>query len=70
MPTTIHIPEPLLAEVDKRAKTLKLSRNRFIVTALEKALAEQPPWSPEFVAALKGFTPLDQSHDVAARRRL
>jgi hypothetical protein len=30
MPTTIHIPGPLLAEVDKRAKRLKLSRNRFI----------------------------------------
>jgi hypothetical protein len=66
MPTTIHIPDPLLAEVDKRAKTLKLSRNRFIVTALEKALVEEPPWSSGFVDALQGFTPLDEDHDLAA----
>jgi hypothetical protein len=66
MPTTIHIPDPLLAKVDKRAKTLKLSRNRFIVTALEKALAEEPPWSPGFLDALQDFTPLDKEHDLAA----
>lgn len=66
MPTTIHIPDPLLAQVDKRAKTLKLSRNRFIVKALEKALAEEPPWSPAFVDALRGFTPLDEEHDLAS----
>lgn len=66
MPTTIHIPEPLLNEVDERAKTLKLSRNRFIVDALRKALAEEPPWSPGFLDALRTFTPLDSEHDVAA----
>ena len=66
VPTTIHIPEPLLNEVDERAKTLKLSRNRFIVDALRKALAEEPPWSPGFLDALRAFTPLDSEHDVAA----
>jgi hypothetical protein len=66
VPTTIHIPEPLLAEVDKRAKTLNLSRNRFIVDALQKALAAEPPWSPGFLDALQAFTPLDDQHDIAA----
>ena len=69
MPTTIHIPENLLTEVDKRAKTLRLSRNRFIVDALQKALAVEPPWSPEFLDALQAFTPLDADHDVAALAR-
>jgi hypothetical protein len=66
VPTTIHSPETLLNEVDKRAKTLKLSRNRFIVDALQKALAEAPPWSPGFLDALQTFTPLDSKHDIAA----
>ncbi len=66
VPTTIHIPETLLSEVDKRAKTLNLSRNRFIVDALQKALAEEPPWSPAFLEALQDFTPLDADYDVAA----
>lgn len=66
MPTTIHIPETLLSEVDKRAKTLNLSRNRFIVDALQKALTEEPPWSPGFLEALQDFSPLDAEHDVAA----
>lgn len=66
MPTTIHIPEKLLNEVDRRAKRLKLSRNRFIVDALQKALAEEAPWSPGFLDALQAFTPLDAECDVAA----
>jgi hypothetical protein len=66
MATTIHIPDPLLAKVDRRAKTLKLSRNRFIVAALEKALAEEPPWSPAFLDALRDFTPLDDEPDLDA----
>lgn len=66
MPTTIHIPESLLNEVDERAKTLRLSRNRFIVAALQKALAEEPPWSPGFLDALQAFTPLHGEDDLAA----
>lgn len=66
MPTTVHIPEDLLNQVDKRAKKLKLSRNRFIVDALQKALAEEPPWSPGFLDALQAFSPLDGEYDVAA----
>ena len=37
----------------KPAKTLKLSRNRFIVRALKKALSAEDEWSPEFLQALQ-----------------
>jgi metal-responsive CopG/Arc/MetJ family transcriptional regulator len=36
VPTTIHIPDPLLERVDARAKTLGISRNRLILEALEE----------------------------------
>ena len=52
MATTVHIPPPLLEKVDERAKALQLSRNRFIIHALEKAITEQTEWSPEFLQAL------------------
>jgi hypothetical protein len=53
MATTVHIPEPLLAAVDRRAKALGVSRNRLIVRALEQALAEGVAWPPEFLARLR-----------------
>jgi predicted nucleic acid-binding protein len=64
VPTTIHIPDALLAEVDKRAKALWLSRNRFILTALEKALAAERGWSPGFIDAVRGFEPIDEERSL------
>ena len=52
MPTTVHIPEALLKSIDARAKHLNISRNRFVVRALEQAVAARSEWSPQFVAAL------------------
>lgn len=52
MPTSLHIPKPLLAEVDRRARHLRISRNRFIVRTLEKELADQAHWSPDFFERL------------------
>ena len=53
MATTVHIPSELLRAVDERAKRLKLTRNRFVIEALTKALAEQASgWSSEFVQGL------------------
>jgi hypothetical protein len=60
--TTVHIPKLVLERVDERAKALNLSRNRFIVQALERALAEQATWSPGFldsVGKLPELEPLD-----------
>lgn len=61
MPTSIHIPRPLLDEVDRRARRLKMSRNRFIVRALEKEVSHERQWSPRFFEALAEVTPDDAS---------
>jgi len=57
--TTIHIPGDLLETVDARAREYGLSRNRFILNALERCLAEEGNWSPGFLAALR--TPVTRS---------
>lgn len=53
MPTTVHIPAPLLKSVDRRAKALGMSRNRLIVKALERTVGEQTRWTPEFLDRLR-----------------
>jgi hypothetical protein len=52
MPTTIHIPDPLLERVDTRAKTLGISRNRLILEALEEKVGARDEWAPELVQML------------------
>lgn len=53
MPTTVHIPDPLLKSVDRRAKALGISRNRLVVRALEQAVGVRADWSPEFLQRLR-----------------
>jgi predicted transcriptional regulator len=53
MPTTVHIPDPLLKSVDRRAKALGISRNRLVVRALEQAVSMREGWSPEFMQRLR-----------------
>ena len=48
MPTSVHIPEVLLKQADRRARALHISRNRLIVRALERELAEGSEWSAGF----------------------
>ena len=62
MPTTVHIPAPLLYRVDARAKTLGISRNRLVIEALEEKLTPRDRWPPELVRLLS--TPVRP--DVAA----
>ena len=52
MPTSVHIPKPLLAAVDRRARALHVSRSRLIVRALERELKQRDEWSPELLAML------------------
>jgi hypothetical protein len=52
MPTSIHLPAPLLEAVDARARHLGISRNRLIVRALEREVTEGSDWSPEFFERL------------------
>ena len=52
MATSVHIPKPLLVAADRRARALKISRNRLIVRALERELKEASEWSPNFFEQL------------------
>jgi predicted transcriptional regulator len=65
--TSIHIPKPLLAAVDKKAKALKISRNRLIVQALEREVTAGESWSPEFFV---GLTASEPAIDAAADEML
>ncbi len=51
--TTVHIPDPLLKSVDRRAKALGISRNRLVVRALEEAVSVRSGWAPEFLQRLR-----------------
>lgn len=52
MSTTVHLPADLLAAVDREAQGRKMSRNRYIINALERALATETAWSARFVEEL------------------
>ncbi|MCK6586235.1 MAG: ribbon-helix-helix protein, CopG family [Polyangiaceae bacterium] len=57
MPTSVHLPKQLLDAVDRRAKALRISRNRLIVRALERELREESDWSPGFFEQLEQRDP-------------
>ena len=61
MGTSVHIPKPLLAAVDRKAKTLRLSRNKLIIRALEREVKQGGDWSPDFFGRLRQV-----DNDVAA----
>jgi hypothetical protein len=52
MPTSVHIPKPLLDAVDRKARALHVSRNQLILRALEREMAEPTGWPPEFFERL------------------
>ena len=52
MATSVHLSRSLLDAVDKRARTLQISRNRLIVRALERELTRNSEWSPGFFEGL------------------
>jgi hypothetical protein len=61
MATTVHIPKPVLDAADRRAKALGISRNRLIVRALERELADASAWTPGFFEALEHSEPGDDA---------
>jgi len=75
MPTSVHIPKPLLVAVDRRARALKISRNRLIVQALEREVTEGSSWSADFFERLGSTTPdveegaEEMLKEIRARRR-
>jgi hypothetical protein len=52
MPTSVHLPRPLLEAVDRKARTLRISRNQLVVRALEREVGEGSDWSPGFLEQL------------------
>ncbi len=61
--TTVHIPDALLEVVDARAKAQGVSRNRYILRALEAAVDLTESWDPNFMAELR--TPVSEENDLA-----
>jgi hypothetical protein len=57
MPTSVHIPKPLLVAVDRKARSLKISRNRLIVQALEREVKQRSDWSTDFFVKLASPDP-------------
>ena len=57
MPTSVHIPRLLLAAIDRKARALKISRNRLITHALEKDIAQSTEWSYGFIDRLREVEP-------------
>jgi predicted transcriptional regulator len=66
MATTVHLPPDLLKRVDQRADELGISRNRYIMGALEKAVHEETSWSPRFLEALSEASTDTDSHEAVA----
>ena len=60
--TTVHLPTDLLKRVDRRAGELGLSRNRYIVTALERAVEQETAWSPRFLETVREAHADTESH--------
>jgi hypothetical protein len=52
MPTSVHLPQDLLAAVDRRARALNISRNQLVVRALEREIRGDGDFTPGFFEAL------------------
>ncbi len=76
MATTVHLPPDLLQSVDRQAAGSGLSRNRYIIRALEKTLEEETGWSRRLLNTLAEAREDTESHEalddmmraIAARR--
>lgn len=53
MTTTVHLAPDLIERIDRRARELGISRNRFIARALERTIEEEEEWSPRLIEALE-----------------
>ena len=68
MPTTVHIPDPLLKSVDRRANALGISRNRLVIRALKGAVSVRSGWAPEFLQRLRHGSRHERGRRRIARR--
>jgi predicted transcriptional regulator len=70
MPTSVHLPEELLKAVDRKAKALRMSRNQFVVRALQREV-DASEWSAGFFERLTPDTDTNKAVDemlVAIRK--
>ncbi|MYF77554.1 MAG: CopG family transcriptional regulator [Acidobacteria bacterium] len=64
MPTTIHLPDPVLAAVDERARAQGISRSRYIARAVEKTLDAERSWRPEVLRAFRPAPTDDEDRET------
>ncbi len=64
MATTVHLPPDLLQSVDRQAVGSGLSRNRYIIRALQKALEEETGWSRRLLDTLAEAREDTESHEI------
>jgi hypothetical protein len=75
MPTSVHIPGPLLEAIDRRARALKISRNKLIIQALKHEVTGGADWPAAFWQELEHADPElvqaveDMSRSIQANRR-
>jgi len=70
MPTSVHLPEKLLQAVDRKAKALRMSRNQFVIRALQREV-DASEWSAGFFERLAADGDTDEAVDemlVAIRK--
>jgi predicted transcriptional regulator len=53
MSTSVHLPRRLLEALDRRARALRISRNKLITQAIERELSAAGDWSPGFFDRLQ-----------------
>jgi predicted transcriptional regulator len=53
MSTSVHLPRKLLEALDRRARALRISRNKLITQAIERELSTPGDWSPGFFDRLE-----------------
>lgn len=69
MTTTVHLPADLLESVDRQARELGMSRNRYIIRALESALDSETRWSPRFVGELEAARSDEEGREALEEMR-
>ena len=68
MPTSVHLPETLLKALDRKARSLQISRNQLVVRALEREMREVSDWSTGFFERLAASDPeINEAVDALVR---
>ena len=57
--TSVHLPQALLASLDRIAAELGTSRNRLIAESCQRAVDELPRWPPELFSNIRHFERID-----------